>query len=449
MNENTNEKALILEAQQGNKDAFDELFKQKARLILYNAYKILGDIHEAEDVAQEASIVMFRKLSTLNDPEKLNAWLYKIVKNKAKKRIHNKMIKKEEFNIDEALLNIEEENSEFLPQEFLEEKDLKEYLLGVIDELPAKKKEAIYLFYFNDMTYSEIAEAMDTTTSTVSTNLLRAKAYIKEQIEAKTGSQLDTSYSLATLPVMTQILREEAATLFPDSMIKTVAGAASSTVATQSVGSGLGLFLSTSTTKIIVAVVAGTIAIGGAGIAAVTTIANNGQGEDVSGYEITESEIIAGDTNETATSEGITTSQATVPGNALTGTNTQTQPGNSTEENTGGNEEGPAVQSPTGQIHYHGGDCDCGHVNPTEISFSTSNSTSGAPSWTITKNSTGAVVYSGSGSSVTAQLKSLYNSKADGAYTITFSAKDKNGYTIQAKKTFRIDTGIITPNQYA
>lgn len=69
---------LVVQAQQGNKQAFEALFLQTHRLARKIAYSVLGD-QLAEDAVQESFILVYRKLPQLADPEAFRGWLSRLV----------------------------------------------------------------------------------------------------------------------------------------------------------------------------------------------------------------------------------------------------------------------------------------------------------------------------------------------------------------------------------
>jgi RNA polymerase sigma-70 factor, ECF subfamily len=70
---------LVLRAQQGDADAFSILAGEHVDRCFALAYRILRDIHKAQDAAQLALIGAWRDLPSLREPERFEAWLYRLV----------------------------------------------------------------------------------------------------------------------------------------------------------------------------------------------------------------------------------------------------------------------------------------------------------------------------------------------------------------------------------
>ena len=70
---------LVGEAQRGDRDAFAELMRIEGGRLYALAYRILRDPHLAQDAFQEASLSAWRRLPTLRDPDRFEAWIHRIL----------------------------------------------------------------------------------------------------------------------------------------------------------------------------------------------------------------------------------------------------------------------------------------------------------------------------------------------------------------------------------
>src|SRR5436190_14680003 len=77
------ERDLVASAKAGDKAAFEELVSQTHRRVYTLAYRLVGDRFDAEDVAQEAYLRMFRGLSGFREEARFETWMYRIVTNSA------------------------------------------------------------------------------------------------------------------------------------------------------------------------------------------------------------------------------------------------------------------------------------------------------------------------------------------------------------------------------
>ena len=75
------DEALVVQAQRGDRPAFEELVRRTSRLLYARLYLDTGDRHRAEDLLQETWLRAYRSLRRLNDPGTLRAWLLTIAQN--------------------------------------------------------------------------------------------------------------------------------------------------------------------------------------------------------------------------------------------------------------------------------------------------------------------------------------------------------------------------------
>lgn len=179
-------KNIFRKNQQQNQQAERIIFEQYYKRIYYSAYYVIRDQDLAEDIVQETFIKAFKNLHTVQDVEKLGAWLSIIATRTAID--HLRRLKKwNDFTTLDVYIDTEfdaiQPDSVSTVETGLEEAYVKGLLLEEMDKLKPDHKEVLILYYHHDQTYEEIAELLNVKIATVKTRMFRAKKKLKESIE--------------------------------------------------------------------------------------------------------------------------------------------------------------------------------------------------------------------------------------------------------------------------
>jgi RNA polymerase sigma-70 factor (ECF subfamily) len=184
---------IIKQAIKGNKEAFEILYKRYIKYILYTARTLLDNPNDADDVAQEVILKLYRNIRTLKSPYAFNAYLMRIVRVTCMDwNIKDHSAQTDDISEFEDDLTDETD----LPEESAEKQELNEAILRVIKKLPEKQRRTLYLYYYCEMSYKEIAELLGTTTQTVGTNILKAKKALKKMIDTENDPFSDQNMTL-------------------------------------------------------------------------------------------------------------------------------------------------------------------------------------------------------------------------------------------------------------
>lgn len=182
----------VAQAKAGDSAAFARIVEVYQRPIFNLCYRILGDVAEAEDAAQEAFIRAFLKLHSYDESRKFSSWLFSIASHycidKLRKR-RMQWISWEELPPWRWLPSDDKPQ----PEEAMVEVETTQELYGLLNTLPPDYRAAVVLKYWHDMPYEEIAEALDTTVSAIKSRLFRARKMMAEAARQKTEHQLATA----------------------------------------------------------------------------------------------------------------------------------------------------------------------------------------------------------------------------------------------------------------
>lgn len=211
---------LVVQMQNGNSKAFDELYKLTSSRAYFVALQITKNEQDAEDVLQESYVSAIAKINTLDKPESFVSWLHHIVANKSKDSLKKKKPTLFEGGEDEAFEVIPDEDTSFSPEENLNQEELQKAVMEVIGELTEEKRACVLMMYFEEMSVNEIAETLDVPVSTVKNRLFTARKDLKAKFE-KRG--ITSVYSVAPIGVIVWALSRTA-----DAVSKTFAGSQAS-----------------------------------------------------------------------------------------------------------------------------------------------------------------------------------------------------------------------------
>ena len=230
-------KELVSSAKSGNKKSFDKLYELTHNDVWYNCLSLLKDEENAKDIMQETYITAFLKLDTLKDEEKFCGWLTAIATNKSKNKLKGKV----EYQIDDEVLIAKTETDELmLPEEYINKAEKRKVLLQIIeDTLSFNQYQVVLMFYFNELSIAEIAQALEISEGTVKSRLNSSRAKMKTAIEDYENKSGDKLHGVVVVPFFTTIFKEEAKSLaVPNITIKLPNGQTLATSATKGIATG-------------------------------------------------------------------------------------------------------------------------------------------------------------------------------------------------------------------
>lgn len=141
--------------------------------VYWHARRLLVSHDDAQDAVQETFIKVFRSFHSLKEAKALRSWIYRIATNEALRTIErNKTPRLLTESIDDSATDIAA--ADYTDYTDLEAVKLQKAILS----LPPKQQATFNMRYYDEMEYQQIAEAMETTVSTVKVNYHLAKEKI-------------------------------------------------------------------------------------------------------------------------------------------------------------------------------------------------------------------------------------------------------------------------------
>ncbi len=188
-----NDENILIEAiNNGDTKAYAQLVDRYKDLVYTLALRMLKHKEEAEEVAQDTFIKVFKSLDNFKGDSKFSTWIYKVAYNtcldtikKNKKHHNNVAIDEYTFNkldtIDNALDNIIKEEKSVL-------------IKNCINKLPEDSSALLTLFYFEELSLDEISKIINIEANTVKVKLFRARKKLAVILEQYLQPQNNMSY---------------------------------------------------------------------------------------------------------------------------------------------------------------------------------------------------------------------------------------------------------------
>ncbi|MGD9994576.1 MAG: RNA polymerase sigma factor [Salinivirgaceae bacterium] len=180
---------FIQKLKNGDEPAFRTLVEKHKDNVVNTCFGFVNNYHDADDLAQDVFVEVFRSIDSFKEDSKLSTWIYRIAVNKSLDFIRKTKRKKrwsELFRFDtgndESIDNWVPHNQ--TPDIELEQKERIEILKLAIDNLPPNQKAAFTLQKYEDLSYQEIAEVLNTSLSSVESLMHRAKQNLKKSLKS-------------------------------------------------------------------------------------------------------------------------------------------------------------------------------------------------------------------------------------------------------------------------
>ncbi|MEA1987037.1 MAG: sigma-70 family RNA polymerase sigma factor [Candidatus Marinimicrobia bacterium] len=168
---------LVKRAQAGNMMAFEQIVKNYEKRVFLIAIKIAKNEQDAEDIAQNVFITIFRKIDSFNFKSSFYSWLYRITMNTAFN--HIKTRKYDEFltndDDDDKNLTITDDKT----SEQTDDHSFQKILNDSLNKLPEKLKTVFIMKYNQHLKIKEIASILDLHSGTVKKYLFRANEKLR------------------------------------------------------------------------------------------------------------------------------------------------------------------------------------------------------------------------------------------------------------------------------
>ncbi len=190
---------LMQRFQKGDEDAFNLLVRRHQKPLINFIARFTGDKDNAEDLAQETFIRMFKAANRYKPGRaQFKTWMYFIAKNLCKNEIRNRG-RRERYQIDNIVSNdnsVDGNNEEidliasapadsaFQPEVALERKELRSIIQKAIAELPEQYRLPLVLRDIQGLSYDEIGNILELRSGTTKSRINRARLMLKDKLKS-------------------------------------------------------------------------------------------------------------------------------------------------------------------------------------------------------------------------------------------------------------------------
>ena len=189
INHPLSEQNFLTQLREGNQAAYSQLLDKYQQKVFGTCISFIPNKEDAEDVAQEIFLEVFKSVSKFKGDSKLSTWIYKIATNKCLEFIRKKNTKKR-FAFMQTIFGNEipiDKTSYFTevnhPGILLENKEKSATIFKAINTLPEAQRVVFTLAKIDDKSYQEIVEITGKSLSSVESLMFRAKKGLQTKLE--------------------------------------------------------------------------------------------------------------------------------------------------------------------------------------------------------------------------------------------------------------------------
>ncbi len=183
------DEVLVERARTGDRSAFDELIGRYQRRAGSVAYRLLGNMHDALEVCQEAFVRAYRNLATLKNQARFGSWLLRIVTNLSLNFRRDRATYRRNVSFDDCMpddLGIgarQFEDAQARPPDArISDEETRDVVQQAINRLPDNQRSALVLFCVEQLPQREVAGILDCSVEAVKWYVFQARRKLREQL---------------------------------------------------------------------------------------------------------------------------------------------------------------------------------------------------------------------------------------------------------------------------
>ena len=178
---------LVRRAGRGDQEAFAELVRKYENQIFSLARRMCTDPEDAADVAQEAFLAAWKGLPNFRQEAEFSTWLYWLATNAAIDHLRKAKKQRGDLSLDDEALSLDTADSGPTPHQAAESRELRRAVSQAMDQLSDDHRQVLVLREVRQLSYEEIARALDMDLGTVKSRISRARNSLRK-ILLKSGN---------------------------------------------------------------------------------------------------------------------------------------------------------------------------------------------------------------------------------------------------------------------
>jgi RNA polymerase sigma-70 factor (ECF subfamily) len=196
---------VLEEIKSGKVNAYEFIYERYYKFIQYHCFMSIKDQQIAHDLANEILTKVYLNIDKYKTQYTFNSWVWSIVRNHLVDHVRKSKLEPVNHNLNSLIQSFESNDSDNYktltvhysdlssddqnPEEIVQDKNIdnarKEFVKNLLGNISEKERMILVHYYFDDMSYEEIAEKLDIGLSSMKVTLMRAKEKLKNRIGSK------------------------------------------------------------------------------------------------------------------------------------------------------------------------------------------------------------------------------------------------------------------------
>ncbi len=189
------ERLLIQRVKAGDQKAFEAIFHRYINRVYRQAFKLVGNEADAEDVVQEVFLLVYRKAKSFLGKSEFSTWLYRLTANAALTKLRQRK-KEKEVSLDEYMPKFRKDGHHLVRpvvdwtqdiHKLVVIKESRQIIQQAIDQLSPMDKAVVVMSDLEEMSNPEISETLGISVQAVKARLHRARLFLRGKLTAHLG----------------------------------------------------------------------------------------------------------------------------------------------------------------------------------------------------------------------------------------------------------------------